>query len=315
MTDRSFAKGTYWFLVAATIGGASAAAGDDPFADAWILYEEGANAQTGYTSPETALGPPERFTGKCFQFPGVVSAFNPAFCPDEIVSIGAGGTLVLRFDTPVTNDEANPFGIDLLIFGNTFFEDASYPQGIVNGVFGPEGGIVEVSPDGVDWFEVDGIDADGLMPTIAYLDAGPYDEAPGSIESDYTRPVDPRLILEDFLGRNNDEVIELYAGSGGGAGIDLAWVALDAISYVRISNPGDPQTTPAIEVDAAADVAPLTNPADINGDGTVGIGDFLLLLAAWGPCPEPPRPCPADLDGDGIVGIGDMLILFGAWGS
>ena len=121
--------------------------------------------------------------------------------------------------------------------------------------------------------------------------------------------------LKDFLGRNNDEVIELYAGSGGGTGIDLAWVALDAISYVRISNPGDPQTTPAIEVDATADVAPLTNPADINGDGTVGIGDFLLLLAAWGPCPEPPRPCPADLDGDGIVGIGDMLILFGAWGS
>ena len=188
MTDRSFAKGTYWFLVAATIGGASAAAGDDPFADAWILYEEGANAQTGYTSPETALGPPERFTGKCFQFPGVVSAFNPAFCPDEIVSIGAGGTLVLRFDTPVTNDEANPFGIDLLIFGNTFFEDASYPQGIVNGVFGPEGGIVEVSPDGVDWFEVEGIDADGEFLDGDRVRAGAgVDTFPDLIEATVSR--------------------------------------------------------------------------------------------------------------------------------
>ncbi len=26
-------------------------------------------------------------------------------------------------------------------------------------------------------------------------------------------------------------------------------------------------------------------PGDINGDGTVGIVDFLQLLAAWGPCP------------------------------
>jgi len=53
---------------------------------------------------------------------------------------------------------------------------------------------------------------------------------------------------------------------------------------------------------------------DINGDGFVGIEDFLLLLAAWGPCPAPPDDCPADLDGDGNVGITDFLILLGNWG-
>ena len=26
-------------------------------------------------------------------------------------------------------------------------------------------------------------------------------------------------------------------------------------------------------------------PADIDGDGVVGINDFLALLANWGPCP------------------------------
>ena len=53
-------------------------------------------------------------------------------------------------------------------------------------------------------------------------------------------------------------------------------------------------------------------PADTDGDGTVGILDFLGLLAAWGSADpiydiEPPG-------GDGIVGITDFLSLLAAWG-
>ena len=55
-------------------------------------------------------------------------------------------------------------------------------------------------------------------------------------------------------------------------------------------------------------------PGDLNQDGTVDVTDFLLLLAAWGPCPDPPDPCPADLDGDGMVGITDFLIMLANWG-
>jgi hypothetical protein len=35
----------------------------------------------------------------------------------------------------------------------------------------------------------------------------------------------------------------------------------------------------------------------INGDGSVGVNDFLILLAAWGPCGDC-NNCPADFDGD-----------------
>ena len=52
---------------------------------------------------------------------------------------------------------------------------------------------------------------------------------------------------------------------------------------------------------------------DIDGDGIVGIEDFLLLLAAWGPCPAPPDGCPADLDNDGFVRITDFLLLLANW--
>ena len=51
--------------------------------------------------------------------------------------------------------------------------------------------------------------------------------------------------------------------------------------------------------------------ADLDGDFVIGIGDFLLLLAQWGPCPP---NCIADLDGDGSVGILDFLYLLSVWG-
>ncbi|MHC4766009.1 MAG: choice-of-anchor Q domain-containing protein [Planctomycetota bacterium] len=55
---------------------------------------------------------------------------------------------------------------------------------------------------------------------------------------------------------------------------------------------------------------------DLNGDGSVGVNDFLLLLAAWGPCPDPcPPACPADFDGDCTVGVTDFLRLLASWGS
>ena len=54
-----------------------------------------------------------------------------------------------------------------------------------------------------------------------------------------------------------------------------------------------------------------TCPADLEGDGSVGYGDLLRLLATWGPCAE----CPGDLDGSGDVGFGDFTMLIAQWGE
>ncbi len=286
-------------------------AGDDPFADESISYDQGANPAGGYTDPTTSLGSPERFTGEGI-FPGVVSVFSPAWGLDELVSIGAGGHLEVRFDTPVTDDPANPFGIDLLIFGNAGFIDAGGVAGA--GLFGADGGLIEVSADGAQWFAIAGVQADGLFPTVGYLDAGQYDTEPGTVPSDFTLPVDPTLTTADFAGLDNAAILNLYAGSGGGAGVDIGSVGLSAVSYVRITNPGNPAETPGCEIDAFVDVAPVFAAADLDMDGMVGITDFLMLLAAWGPGPDRPLECPADLDGSGDVGIDDFLELLAAWG-
>jgi predicted outer membrane repeat protein len=51
---------------------------------------------------------------------------------------------------------------------------------------------------------------------------------------------------------------------------------------------------------------------DVNGDGAVSVTDFLLLLAAWGMCPQ--TCCLASLDLNGYVGVDDFLILLANWG-
>ncbi len=59
---------------------------------------------------------------------------------------------------------------------------------------------------------------------------------------------------------------------------------------------------------ASAPGAPC--PADLDGDGSVGVSDLLELLASWGPC----KGCPADFDGNGDVGVSDLLTLLANWG-
>ncbi len=54
-------------------------------------------------------------------------------------------------------------------------------------------------------------------------------------------------------------------------------------------------------------------PGDLDGDGSVGANDLLILLANWGPCGDC-SDCVADIDGDCTVGANDLLILLANWG-
>jgi outer membrane protein assembly factor BamB len=72
---------------------------------------------------------------------------------------------------------------------------------------------------------------------------------------------------------------------------------------------GDPRAT-LFAVEIGEETEPV---GDINGDGVVGILDFLELLAAWGACPPPCNQCTADLDGDCRVGVTDFLVLLANW--
>ncbi len=275
-----------------------------PFAANVVEYVPGDGVAAGYDDPSVALGAPARFIEDPL-FPGAVTPFSTPYLPTQICGVGGGGRLVVEFDSPVRDDPANPFGIDLLVFGNSFFIDAAWPSGTVGGLFN-DGGVVEVSLDGKSFVTVPSVEADGLFPTMGYRDTGPYPIEPGLVETDFTKPVDPAM-GPMLIGMSYEQVVEAYAGSGGGAGIDLASVGLSEIRFVRITVPTGAGIT--AELDGFADVSEDTETPDpdLDGDGVVGGGDLTVLLAGWGTGDG------ADLDGDGIVGGGDLAILLAAW--
>ena len=275
----------------------------DPWADAVVLHVPGMGGSPGYDDPTVCLGPPERFTGEASAVPSVVSPFSPAWGVDEVLSLGVGGTLVLRFDTPVRDDTDNPFGIDLLLFGNSGLTDGAYPAGICSGIFGADGGIVEVSQDGVEWHVVD-VEADAPWPTIGWLDAGPYDNTPGTQPADVVRPIDPAEQLTGIIGQPYDAIVQVYGGSGGGTGIDLADVSLASISFVRITVPDDAFVAP--EIDAIVDVGRW---GDANGDHVISVDDVLAVVGQFGAT----GVLLADRNFDGVVGVSDLLIVLETW--
>lgn len=248
-----------------------------PYATEPISYTPGDDVIAGFDVPENAIGEPVR--ANVGQFPGDAGVFNSIFEPESLVSVGSGGELTVKFDHHVLDDPLNPFGIDLLIFGNSFLI-AVFGEGdpFAAGSVSAEPGVIWVSQYGIDYVNassVMGVYADGLFPTVGYLDTpGPFDSG-GSIESDFTRPVDPSLTAASFTGLTYDEITALYAGSGGGVGIDLGLLGLDWIEYVRIEHRdlGDGKTT---EVAGFADVAAVPEPA---GPALIGLALFALCRA------------------------------------
>lgn len=222
------------------------------FATSVVSYTPGANANPSYLDPAAALGEPSRFTGVALGFPGAVTPFNPAFDPGQLVSIGGGGSLTLGFAQPITDDPANPFGLDLLIFSNAFFVDTAFPGGVAGALFGssPQA-TIEVSADGVTFVPITSAAPVGRFPTLGYLDlAGPYETSPGTALTNFNLPVDPSL---NPTGLTFTQLVAAYNGSGGGRGIDLSGSGLSSVSYVRITNATG---AAAISIDAVADVIP-----------------------------------------------------------
>jgi len=237
-----------------------------PYATSIISYTEGTNAVSGYTDPTTALGVPSRLTAGWPSGDVDVTMFNAPWETEQTVSIGAGGELIVGFDHQVMDEQLNPFGIDLLIFGGEFFNDSSYPDGVADGIVA-EPANISVSQDGTNWYDITGVYADDLFPTQGYTDtSGPY-AADGTIPSDFTKPVDPTI---DWNGKTYAQILALYNGSGGGTGVDISGTGLDWIQYVKVYQ--DASDTWSAEIDAFADVA-VPEPATIV---LLGLGGLLL---------------------------------------
>jgi hypothetical protein len=102
--------------------------------------------------------------------------------------------------------------------------------------------------------------------------------------------------------------------------MEAAGVVFTANMKIRFTtNDADPQSINESGVDGFQLISigcdDVAVPGDIDGNGVVDVNDFLLMLGAWGDCPDPCPPCPADVDGNCSVDVNDFLILLANWTS
>ncbi len=203
-------------------------------------YVPGTGAPGAYDQPGSTLGEPSRLTPG--EFGGPVDPFSAPWQSGQVVSIGMGGSLTIRFEYPVLNLADNPHGLDFLIFGSAAFliTNGDYTGGgITDGsLFGSASGPtrIRVSGDGSSFFTLD--------PTLAPIIDG-YFPTEGS--GDFSRAVPPGLKESDFNGLGLADIRALYDGSGGGTGFDIGWARnedgspalLESIQFVQIDVLGD----------------------------------------------------------------------------
>jgi hypothetical protein len=201
--------------------------GRTQFASTVISYDHGTGFAANFTNSQAALGAPASSSG--------VTPFAPAFSTSQLVSIGAGGSLTLELSTPIVNNPNNAFGIDLLIFGNSFFvvTNGSGSSARTSGAIFTSSlsTRVEVSLDGSTWYTLN----TSLAPTIGTL-------FPTDGTGNPLTPVNPALMSSDFGGLNLSGIRSLYGGSAGGSCFDLSWardgdgnaVDLAIANFVRI---------------------------------------------------------------------------------
>lgn len=211
-----------------------------PYPSTVVDYRSGTGFSPGYTNAAVATGMPSRITAG--EFGGPVDPFAPPYTRDQLVSIGTGGALTLRWDSPLKNLPTNPHGLDFTVFGSTGFLmtndfDADWnPIGkpaTDGSLFNPNSGTqrISVSNDGKTWYVLD----PAKSPKVDH-----YYPTDGS--GDFGVPMSASLQPAEFSGKTLEQIRELYRGSAGGASFDLDW-ALDAngkpvglaeASYVRI---------------------------------------------------------------------------------
>ena len=208
------------------------------FADAVVSYDPGTGYAAGFTNPAVALGEPSTVN----PFTEATDVFDPPYGMNQIVSIGTGGSLTVRFSPPIVDHPRNRFGIDFMIYGNSGFIITNDTDSNFNfigtpatdgSMFGQNTGTtrVSVSNDGKKFYVLN----PALAPTVDGL-------FPTEGSGDFHTPVDPTLTQADFSGLTENNIQALYLGSAGGTGYDIAWAQkengqpakLHEIRYIRV---------------------------------------------------------------------------------
>lgn len=175
---------------------------------------------------------------------------------EVITEISNGGQITVKLGRKVYDDPNNPYGIDLIVYGNSFFSapgdvsdltdlDASTLSGPPNG----HAAVVSVSQDGTNWYDY--VATPILFPDNAYR----WDDTNDSWTDEQmnpTKPLNPYISTNNFTGQTVASALDQFFGAAGGTGYALKASGFPWIQYVRVT----PVTGTYTVIDAIAAVNP-----------------------------------------------------------
>ena len=160
-------------------------------------------------------------------------------------------------------------------------------------------GTMGVGPDGSVYSYLTD-NGNGLF-TIIRLDPADGELVDESVPLQFDFPLTPRMAI-DANGRVFVTNGSFPSGALFSFDADLTSRWSVNITNVNLGGPAIGEDGILIVCGIGSDVRAYQTmiPGDLNGDGVVGVADFLILLGSWGPCPDC-NDCPADIDGNCTV--------------
>jgi hypothetical protein len=201
-----------------------------------------------YNDPLAVLGRPtlkfiDHFGGNQIDRSKIV---EPPYWTDPntnpvITEISSGGQITVKLGRKIYDDPNNPYGVDFIVYGNSFFS-ASGGSGFISdatdlsmvNLSSSPGGhptTVSVSQDGVNWFSYPS------QPTLFPDNAYRWDDTNAAWTEEKmnpTKPLNPFIYTNNFSGQSVALGLDQFVGAAGGSGYDLKTSGLPWIQYVRL---------------------------------------------------------------------------------
>ena len=188
-----------------------------------------------------------------------------------ITEITNGGQITVQLGRKVYDDPNHPYGVDLIVYGNSFFS-ASGTSGTISdgtdlnaatlssGIHGHTA-IVSVSQDGTNWYTYTN------MPVLFPDNACRWDDTNDSWTDEQmnpTKPLNPSVYAAGFSGQSVASGLDQFIGAAGGTGYDLKASGLPWIQYVRVQP--SPGTYTVIDAIAAVNPTAVGDALSITPD-------------------------------------------------
>lgn len=264
-----------------------------------IISANGIDSASPFNNPTAVLDSPalEFFDPYDGGVTDRVSIIDPAFNvtpagSNILAVIENGGQITVQMGRKVYSDLTHPYGVDLIIYGNTFFKSISGLSGTISdgtdlstatlnsSATAGHPAVVSVSQDGTNWFTFTNVQT--VFPDEAYR----WDDTNASWTGEQmnpTKPLNPYLYTNNFAGQTVGNILDLFTGASGGSGYSLAQAGLPWIQYVRIQPA--PGTYAVIDSIAAANQVVTGDALSIAPDD-IAAGNTNLFFQASDNCSQ-----------------------------